>query len=80
MSTMSDMIRVANLGIGFDGQFLMRDLNFEVKRGEVFVILGGSGSGKTTLLKAMIGLLEPLSGEVSIEGLGAPALGSGAPQ
>jgi phospholipid/cholesterol/gamma-HCH transport system ATP-binding protein len=42
----------------------MEKLNFEVKRGEVFVILGGSGCGKSTLLKHMIGLYPPMSGAI----------------
>jgi phospholipid/cholesterol/gamma-HCH transport system ATP-binding protein len=42
----------------------MRDLNFTVKRGEVFIIMGGSGCGKSTLLRNMIGLIEPGKGEV----------------
>jgi len=46
----------------FDG------LSCEVKRGEVFVVLGGSGCGKSTLLKHMIGLNEPVSGHVYIDG------------
>ena len=43
---------------------LMRDLNFTVKRGDVFIIMGGSGCGKSTLLRNMIGLIEPAEGEV----------------
>ena len=57
-------IRVQDLTIGYGAFVLMRDLNFSVARGEVFVIMGGSGSGKSTLLRNMIGLLEPLAGEV----------------
>lgn len=62
------IIRVENLSVGFGGKPLLADLNFEVDRGEVFVILGESGSGKSTVLKNMIGLLRPLSGRVLIEG------------
>jgi phospholipid/cholesterol/gamma-HCH transport system ATP-binding protein len=43
---------------------LMRDLTFSIRRGEVFVIMGGSGSGKSTLLRHLIGLNEPAAGEV----------------
>jgi phospholipid/cholesterol/gamma-HCH transport system ATP-binding protein len=43
-------------------------INFQVRRGEVFAILGASGSGKSTLLKHLIGLHKPLSGEVLISG------------
>jgi phospholipid/cholesterol/gamma-HCH transport system ATP-binding protein len=39
-----------------------------VRRGEVFVILGGSGSGKSTIMKHMIGLYEPIAGKVLIDG------------
>ena len=61
-------IVVKNLQAGYDGRVVLREINFAVKRGEVFVILGGSGCGKSTLLKNLIGLYEPLAGEVWIEG------------
>ena len=41
---------------------LMRDLNFTVNRGDIFIIMGGSGCGKSTLLKILIGLKEPSRG------------------
>jgi phospholipid/cholesterol/gamma-HCH transport system ATP-binding protein len=47
---------------------LMRDLNFQVRRGEIFVIMGGSGSGKSTLLKHLIGLKKPAAGTIMFEG------------
>lgn len=47
---------------------VMRDLNFEVQRGEIFVIMGGSGSGKSTLLKHLVGLRKPAGGTVHFEG------------
>jgi phospholipid/cholesterol/gamma-HCH transport system ATP-binding protein len=62
------IIRVENLSAGYDAMVLMRDVNFTVARGEVFIILGGSGSGKSTLLKNMIGLYRPMSGRVLIDG------------
>jgi phospholipid/cholesterol/gamma-HCH transport system ATP-binding protein len=43
---------------------LMRDLNFTVNSGEVFIIMGGSGCGKSTLLRHLIGLEEPAQGEI----------------
>jgi phospholipid/cholesterol/gamma-HCH transport system ATP-binding protein len=57
-------ITVRNLTLGYGSVVLMRDLNFTVKRGEVFIIMGGSGCGKSTLLRNMIGLTEPAEGEV----------------
>ena len=43
---------------------LMRDLNFEIERGDVFIIMGGSGCGKSTLLRHLIGLKDPAKGEI----------------
>ena len=43
---------------------LMRDLNFTINHGDVFIIMGGSGSGKSTLLRHLIGLNEPAQGEI----------------
>jgi len=47
---------------------IMRDLSFQVRRGEIFVIMGGSGSGKSTLLKHLIGLKKPAAGTILFEG------------
>ena len=57
-------ITVRNLTLGYGSVVLMRDLNFTVKRGDVFIIMGGSGCGKSTLLRNMIGLIEPIEGEI----------------
>jgi phospholipid/cholesterol/gamma-HCH transport system ATP-binding protein len=62
------IIRVEDLTAGYDDNVILKDISFEVKRGEVFVILGGSGCGKSTLLKHMIGLYDVLTGHVYIEG------------
>ena len=56
-----------NLTLGYGPFVLMRDLNFTVKRGDVFIIMGGSGCGKSTLLRNMIGLIEPMEGEIFYE-------------
>ena len=65
MSEATDtVISVKDLTMGYGDKILMEKLNFEVKRGEVFVILGGSGCGKSTLLKHMIGLYPPMAGAV----------------
>ncbi len=67
MADPEDIITVRNLKIGYEEKVVLQDLNFSVRRGEVFVILGGSGSGKSTLLKHMIGLYTPLEGEIWIQ-------------
>jgi phospholipid/cholesterol/gamma-HCH transport system ATP-binding protein len=52
----------------YDGEVILDRVTFEVKAGEVFVILGGSGCGKSTLLKHMIGLYPPAKGRILIGG------------
>lgn len=48
---------------------LMRDLNFTVNKGDIFIIMGGSGCGKSTLMKIMVGLKEPARGQVIYDGV-----------
>ena len=62
------MIEVRDLAARFGERTIFEHVNFDVRRGEVFVILGGSGCGKSTLLKLMIGLYEPAAGTVEILG------------
>ena len=62
------VIEARGVSAQFGSNVLFRDVSFDVRRGEVFVILGGSGCGKSTLLKLMIGLVPPAAGAVSILG------------
>ena len=62
------IIQVRNLTARFGGNTVFDDISFDVKRGEVFVILGGSGCGKTTMLKHIIGLYHPAEGRILIDG------------
>src|SRR4029450_11843935 len=59
-----DHITVRGLSMGFGDSILIRDLDFSIKRGDIFIIMGGSGSGKSTLLRCLLGLKEPASGEI----------------
>jgi phospholipid/cholesterol/gamma-HCH transport system ATP-binding protein len=61
-------VEVHGLRKSFNGQEVLKGLDFDVKSGEIFVIMGPSGSGKTVLLKHVIGLEEPDAGEILIEG------------
>jgi phospholipid/cholesterol/gamma-HCH transport system ATP-binding protein len=61
-------IVVENLEMAYGPFVIQRDLDFAVRRGEVFVIMGGSGCGKSTLLRHLTGLMEPVHGRVLYEG------------
>jgi phospholipid/cholesterol/gamma-HCH transport system ATP-binding protein len=58
------LIIVKDLDMGYGDFVVMRDLNFTVNRGDIFIIMGASGCGKSTLLKILIGLKEPSCGKV----------------
>lgn len=61
-------VEVRGLRLSYSGHEILRDIDFTVGRGDIFVIMGGSGSGKSTLLRSMIGLLEPAAGQVFFGG------------
>src|SRR5450756_2232255 len=61
-------LQVRGLRKSFDGQEVLKGLDFEVEPGEIFVIMGPSGSGKSVLLKHLIGLEPPDAGEILING------------
>jgi len=61
-------IEVRHLTMAYGDFVIMRDLDFTIRRGDIFIIMGGSGCGKSTLLQHMIGLLEPAAGEILYDG------------
>jgi len=61
-------IAVHDLTLAFSDFVVQRDLDFEIRHGDVFIIMGGSGCGKSTVLKAMIGLKRPSRGVVRFDG------------
>jgi len=62
------IIQIKNFSMKFGTKTVIKDLSFEVMRGEVFGFLGSNGSGKTTTLRALLGLYEPTAGELLIDG------------
>jgi phospholipid/cholesterol/gamma-HCH transport system ATP-binding protein len=62
-------IIVRNLTMAYGSFVLMSDINFTVRHGDIFIIMGGSGCGKSTLLRHLIGLKEPATGEIFYEGM-----------
>ncbi len=61
------IIQAKNLSIGYDDNTVMKDLNFEIQKGDIFVIMGGSGCGKSTLLRTLTGLIPIQKGDVFIQ-------------
>jgi len=61
-------ITVRDLDMRYGERVIQRDLNFTVRAGEIFVIMGGSGCGKSTLLRHLIGLVHPARGDVLYDG------------
>lgn len=63
------IIKVENLTVQYGDLKVLDSVNFDINRGEIFVIVGGSGCGKSTLLRQLIGLETPTSGDVFIDGI-----------
>ncbi len=61
-------IEARNLTMAYGSHVVMRDLNFTINAGEIFIIMGGSGCGKSTLMRHLIGLQEPAAGEILLFG------------
>lgn len=63
------ILKIEHLSVKFGEATVLRDLDFEIKRGETIAVIGESGCGKTVLLKTIIGLLFPSEGKVLFDGL-----------
>ena len=66
--TTKGQITIENLTMAYGDFVVMRDLNFTINRGDIFIIMGGSGCGKSTLMRHMIGLKSPAKGRVLYDG------------
>lgn len=62
-------VAVSNLQMNYGSFLIQQDLNFTVKHGEIFVVMGGSGCGKSTLLRHLIGLNRPAKGDICYNGV-----------
>ena len=62
------VIRVRGLTNGFGDQLVHKDLDLDVRRGEILGVVGGSGTGKSVLMRSIIGLQQPQAGTISVLG------------
>ncbi|HCU38196.1 MAG TPA: ABC transporter ATP-binding protein [Armatimonadetes bacterium] len=62
------IVRVSGLEYAVDGRLILEDINFDVREGEIFGIMGMSGSGKSTTLRCLMGLIQPSAGTIEIDG------------
>lgn len=65
---MDTILSFKNVNAGYGSCQILNDLSFEVKRGEVFGVIGPNGCGKTTMFNALIGLIIPTKGEIIYDG------------
>ena len=63
------MLKVTNLTGGYLGHPVLKDLNFEIKEGQLVGLIGLNGAGKSTTIQEIIGLLTPYSGQIELDGL-----------
>lgn len=69
------LIRCKDLALGYETGVVLADVNFTVHAGDYLCIVGENGSGKSTLIKALLGLLQPRSGEIAFSGVSAREIG-----
>jgi ABC-2 type transport system ATP-binding protein len=66
--TIKNSVEVKNLSVQFGDFFAVKNITFDVKKGEIFGFLGANGAGKTTTIKVLCGVQRPTLGEVSVNG------------
>lgn len=62
------ILQVQNLSVSYGGIRALRDISFEVNKGEIVSIIGANGAGKSTTLRTISGLVKPQSGQIFLEG------------
>ena len=62
------MLKIENLSCGYNSQFILSNINLQVKRGELLGIIGPNGAGKTTLIRAISRVIKPLKGNIFLQG------------
>ena len=67
-TTRTDLLRLDGIGVSLGGRQVLSDVSFTIREGEFTGLIGPNGAGKTTLLRVILGLQEPSSGQVLIDG------------
>lgn len=67
---MGNTVEVSRVSKSFNGQYVVRDISFDIRPGEVFGLIGPNGAGKTTIIRMLLDILRPDSGEIKILGSG----------
>jgi len=66
---MSAILSIQNLNKTYEGGFqALKNINLEIRKGEIFALLGPNGAGKTTLISAVCGIINPTSGRILVDG------------
>ena len=66
--TAETMLKVDHLSVNYGAINAVRDVSFDLKKGEIVTLIGANGAGKSTILKTVSGLLHPASGDILFEG------------
>ncbi len=74
----SVLVEVRKLCAGYGDRVIIKDVSFDVRRGEIVCLIGGSGCGKSTVIRTIVGLLTPLAGSVRVFAQDPHALGDSA--
>ncbi len=70
-----ELLRCEDLCFAYDGETVLRNVNFSVQSGEYVCIVGENGAGKSTLVKGLLGLKKPSAGHVTFRGVGSHEIG-----
>lgn len=63
-----EALRIEDVGVSYGGTFAIRNITLDIRKGEVFGLMGLNGAGKTTLIKAVLGLRDQDEGRIAIYG------------
>lgn len=70
------LLTCKSLDLGYEGEIIVKDLNFSVNEGDYVCVVGENGSGKTTLMRTLLGLIQPLGGQIVLgDGLSRTHIG-----